>query len=48
MVRMLIEHSANLDAKDDEGRTTLELALAKGHQKIAESLSDHGSKSELT
>jgi ankyrin repeat protein len=40
--RLLIEHGADIDAQDDEGRTPFSMALANGHRKLARFLSnDH-------
>ena len=40
--RLLLKYGANIDAKDNEERTPLQLALASGHDEIAVFLSEHG------
>jgi ankyrin repeat protein len=40
--RLLLKHAADIDAKDNEGRTSLQLALANGRDEIARFLSDYG------
>jgi ankyrin repeat protein len=42
--RLLVEHGANIDAEDDEGRTAFHVASEKGYHETAKFLSDHGSK----
>ncbi len=37
---MLIEERADIEAKDDEGRTPLHLAAEKGHEAVAQLLVD--------
>jgi len=39
---LLLKHGANIDAKDNQGRTALELALDHGHDEMARFLSEHG------
>ena len=40
--RLLLKHGANIDAKDNVDRTSLQLALANGRDEIARLLSEHG------
>jgi hypothetical protein len=40
--RLLLKHGANIDAKDNVDRTSLQLALAYGRDEIARFLSEHG------
>ena len=44
MVSLLLEHGANVEAKDDVGRTAFQVASAKGHEEVAKLLSEHGAK----
>ena len=41
-IRLLLEHGANIDAKNNRGETPLQVALAKGHHQVVESLLGHG------
>ena len=38
---LLLEHGANVDARDDEGQTPFSIALANGHRKLARILSNY-------
>ena len=40
--RLLLKHGAIIDAKNDEGKTPLQLALVNGRHDIATCLKDHG------
>ena len=40
IVRLLLNHGANVGAKDDRGRTPFQIASSNGHSEIAELLSD--------
>ena len=42
IVRVLVEHGANLGAQDEEGRTAFQIASAKGHNEMMRLLSEHG------
>jgi ankyrin repeat protein len=44
VVRVLLEHGANVDAEDSEGRTPFQIASAKGYDEIMKLLSEHGAK----
>ena len=44
VVRVLLEHSANVGAKDWQGRTPLQIASEKGYDEIMKLLSEHGAK----
>jgi ankyrin repeat protein len=44
VARLLVEHGANIDAKNDEGMTAFQVASEYGYHDIAKLLSDHGSK----
>ena len=44
IVRLLVEPGANLDAKDEEGRTAFHVAAEYGYHDIAKMLSSHGSE----
>ena len=44
IVRLLLTHDANVDAKDSEGRTPLEIAASAGNSWIEKLLSDHLAK----
>ena len=41
IVRVLLEHGANVGAEDNEGRTAFQIASAKGYDKIMKLLSEH-------
>jgi ankyrin repeat protein len=43
IARLLVEHGANLDIEDNEGRTAVQIAMAKGHRDIVNLLSDRSS-----
>jgi ankyrin repeat protein len=40
--RLLLKHGANIDAKDNKGRTALQVALENGRDEIAMVLTEHG------
>jgi ankyrin repeat protein len=42
--RVLLDHGADIDAENNEGKTPLQLALEKGHHKMAEFLSGRRAK----
>jgi ankyrin repeat protein len=44
VARLLVEHGANVDAKDDKGRTAFQVASEYRHHDIVKLLSDHESK----
>ncbi|KAN0136203.1 hypothetical protein V8E53_006063 [Lactarius tabidus] len=44
IVRLLLRHGANVDAKDREGRTPFEIASSEGNTWIAKLLSGHDSR----
>jgi Ankyrin repeats (3 copies) len=44
IVRLLIEHGANVEAKDDEGRTPLDWARGEQREEIIKLLSEHVAK----
>jgi ankyrin repeat protein len=44
VVRVLLEHGANVDAEDSEGRTPYQIASANGYDEIMKLLSEHGAK----
>ena len=41
IVRLLIEHGANVEVKDNEGRTPLDVATGKQHEEIIKLLLQH-------
>jgi len=41
---VLLEHGANVDAKDHQGRTPFQIASASGYNNIIKLLSDRGTK----
>ena len=41
---LLLKHGADVEAKDDEGRTAFHFASSEGHQDIAKLLSEYGAK----
>ena len=41
IVRLLIEHGANVEVKDNEGRTPLDVASGKQRERIVEVLSEY-------
>ncbi|KAI0261911.1 ankyrin repeat-containing domain protein, partial [Russula aff. rugulosa BPL654] len=44
IVRLLIEHGANVEAKTDEGRTPLDVARGEQREEIIKLLSEHVAK----
>ncbi len=44
VVRVLLEHGANVGAKDWQGRTPLQIASERGYDEIMKLLSEHGAK----
>jgi ankyrin repeat protein len=42
MVECLLVHGADVNAKDEQGHTSLQLALKHGYEAIAEILHRHG------
>jgi hypothetical protein len=44
VVRVLLEHGANLDAEDKQGRTPFTLAKENGYNEIMKLLSEHGAQ----
>jgi 26S proteasome non-ATPase regulatory subunit 10 len=44
LVELLITKGADVDAKANEGKTSLLLAMEKGHTEIVELLCKHGAK----
>merc|ERR1712034_107491 len=47
MARMLIEHGADKDLKDNNGRTALMIACILGHTDTARMLIEHGADKDL-
>jgi ankyrin repeat protein len=47
VVRVLLEHGANVGAEDNGGRTPFQIASAKGNDEIMKLLSEHGAKDVL-
>jgi ankyrin repeat protein len=43
VARLLVEHGANLDVEDKEGRTAVQVVMAKGYHDIVNLLSDRSS-----
>jgi ankyrin repeat protein len=41
-VLFLVDHGVDVEARDKEGRTPLDCALAQGHVDLARSLVEHG------
>ena len=48
VVRVLLEHGANVDAEDDEGRTPFQIASARRGDKTMKLLLEHGAKGVLS
>lgn len=46
IVRLLLQHGANIDAKDSEGHTPFEIASSEGNWWIAKVLSDYQARRE--
>jgi ankyrin repeat protein len=44
VVRLLLEHGADVEAKDNDGETALQVAAYKGHDEVVELLREHGAK----
>ena len=44
VVRLLLEHGANVDAKDNDRETALQVAARHGHDEVVELLRKHGAK----
>jgi ankyrin repeat protein len=42
LVRIPLEHGANVDAQDKDGSTALHKAIDKGHMEIVDLLRQHG------
>jgi len=42
MVKMLLDHGADLKARSNDGKTALSLAEARGHKQVAEFLRARG------
>ena len=42
VMRVLLEHGANVGAEDNYGRTAFKIASTHGHGEIIELLSEHG------
>lgn len=45
IIRLLIEHGADVNAKGTDGETALSLAVQQGHQNVTECLRQHGATS---
>jgi ankyrin repeat protein len=43
-VRLLLELGADVEAKSNGGKTALQVAANKGHDKVVELLREHGAK----
>ena len=43
-VRLLLEHGADVKAKYNDGKTALQEAADRGHEKVVEFLREHGAK----
>ena len=44
VMRVLLEHGANVEAEDKKGRTLFQIASVRGYDDMVEPLSDHGAK----
>ena len=44
VLRLLLEHGADLDAEDKDGKTPLQLSLDRGHDEVTQFLSGYSSK----
>jgi ankyrin repeat protein len=44
VVRLLLEHGADVEVKDYYGKTALQEAADRGHDKVVELLREHGAK----
>ncbi|KAF8473034.1 hypothetical protein DFH94DRAFT_765466 [Russula ochroleuca] len=47
VVRVLLEHGANVGAEDNQGKTPFQIASANGEDEIMKQLSEHGAKGVL-
>jgi len=44
VVRLLLEQGADVEAKDEDGKTALQQAGDRGHDEIVKLLREHGAK----
>ena len=44
VVRVLLEHGADVEVKRYDGKTALQVAAGQGHAKVVELLREHGAK----
>jgi ankyrin repeat protein len=44
VARLLLSHSADVEAKRNDGKTALQVAADRGHDKVVELLREHGAK----
>jgi ankyrin repeat protein len=44
VVRLLLKHGADVEAKGNDGKTALQRAADRGHGKIVKLLREHGAK----
>ena len=47
IARLLLEHGAEVDAEDEEDRTSYQIALDRGHEEVAQLLLAHGAECRM-
>jgi ankyrin repeat protein len=44
VVRLLLEHGVDVEAKDNDGKTAMQVAAEEGHDEVVELLREDGTK----